>query len=140
EHTRDVKSLGGRGAVGDLRSSDTYRKAAAAHDVLIHAAAYNSESKVTTDRGAIEALLWAARQHEREKGEPPRCVIYTSGCFSLGGTGDEGADGASATDRAAELVGWRSAHGRLGLSAARASVATAGGLPGPCYVVARSRV
>src|SRR5690554_7168345 len=58
EQTLDVKSLGGRAVVGDLRSSDTYRKVAAAHDILIHAAADNSESKVTTDRGAIEALLW----------------------------------------------------------------------------------
>ncbi len=133
EQTLDVKSLGGRAVVGDLRSSDTYRKVAAAHDVLIHAAADNSESKVTTDRGAIEALLWAARQHEREKGEPPRCVIYTSGCFSLGETGDAGADEESPTDGAPEIVAWRSDHERAVLAAATEDVATAVVRPGMIY-------
>jgi len=132
EQTLEVKELGGRAVVGDLRSSETFRKVAAGHDVLIHAASDPTAPELS-DRGAIEALLWAARQHEREKGEPPRCVIYTSGCFSLGDTGDEGADEDSPTDRAPELVAWRSAHERLVLAAATEDVATAVVRPGMLY-------
>lgn len=132
EQTLEVKELGGRAVVGDLKSSDTYRKIAAAHDVLIHAAA-DAAAKDTADRAAIDSLLWAARQHEREKEEPPRCVIYTSGCFSLGDTGDAGADEESSTDGAPELVAWRSAHERLVLEAASEDVATAVVRPGMLY-------
>ncbi|HEX7117139.1 MAG TPA: NAD-dependent epimerase/dehydratase family protein [Longimicrobiales bacterium] len=133
EQTLAVKALGGRAIVGDLTSSDTFRKVAATHDVLIHAAADGTARKVAADRGAIKALLWAARQHKREKGEPPRCVIYTSGCFSLGETGDAGADEEASTDGAPELVAWRSAHEREVLDAATEDVATAVVRPGMLY-------
>ncbi|HEX6938504.1 MAG TPA: NAD-dependent epimerase/dehydratase family protein [Longimicrobiales bacterium] len=133
EQTLDVKALGARAVVGDLTSTDTFRKVAAAHDVLIHAAADHTAKRVVADRGAVEALLWAVRQREREKGEPPRCVIYTSGCFSVGETGDAGADEDAPTDRAPEVVAWRSAHERAILAAATEAVATAVVRPGVLY-------
>ncbi len=133
EKTLDVKDLGARAVVGDIKSSDTFRRVAAKHDVLIHVAAEGSKETAMADRGAVDALLWAARQHEREKGEPPRCVIYTSGCWILGETGDGPADEDAPIDHPAKLVAWRPAHERQVLEAATEDVATAVIRPGMVY-------
>jgi nucleoside-diphosphate-sugar epimerase len=132
ENTLDVKAMGARAVVGDVKSSDTFRKVAAAHDILIHVAAESSRDGIMADRGAIDALLWAAAQHEREKGEPPRCVIYTSGCWVMGDTVEGPADEDSPT-RPAPLVEWRPAHERRVLDAATEDVATAVIRPGMVY-------
>lgn len=133
ERTLDIKELGARAVVGDVKSSDTFRRVAANHNVLIHLAAESSGSAELADRGAIEALLWAARQYEREEEEPPRVVIYTSGVFVLGDTGDTPADETAPVDRPAGVVAWRPAHERRVLEAADENVATAVIRPGIVY-------
>lgn len=133
ENTLDVKDLGARAVVGDVKSSDTFRRVAAKHDVLIHLASEASADAQVADKGAIEALLWAAKQYEREKEEPPRIVIYTSGVFVLGDTGDTPADETASTDYPAEVVAWRPAHEKRVLDAASEDVATAVIRPGIVY-------
>lgn len=133
EKTLDIKALGARAVVGDVRASDTFRRVAAAHDVLIHIALESSDARIAADRAAIEALLWAARQHERRKGEAPRCVIFTSGVFVLGNTGDAPAAEDASTAGAADVAAWRPAHERLVLDAATEDIATAVIRPGMVY-------
>jgi len=133
ERTLDVADLGARAIVGDLRSSDSFRRVAAKHDVLIHLAAVSSPDRAEVDRGAIDALLWAARQFDRKKGEPPRLVVYTSGCFVLGETGDSPADEDALVERPAEVVAWRPEHERRVLQAASEDVRTAVVRPGIVY-------
>lgn len=132
ENTLDIKELGGRAIVGELRSSGSFRRVAAAHDVLIHVAA-DRGAQAESDRAGVEALLWAARQYERRKDEPPRLVIYTSGVFVLGDTGGSPADEDAPTDSPLETVSWRPEIERRVLEAANDDVATAVVRPGMVY-------
>ncbi|HWP34947.1 MAG TPA: NAD-dependent epimerase/dehydratase family protein, partial [Thermodesulfobacteriota bacterium] len=77
---------------------------------------------------AVEALLNAARASGR-----PRVVVYTSGVWVLGHTGDRPADETAPTDRPASLVAWRPGHERLVLEAATDALATAVIRPGLVY-------
>lgn len=139
ENTLDIKELGGRAVVGELLSSGTFRRIAAGHDVLIHAAS-DRTAQAEADRAAVEALLWAARQYERAKDEPPRAVIYTSGVLILGDRDGEPAGEDAAITEPAELVRWRPEIERAVLDAATEDVATAVIRPGMVYGGARGLI
>ena len=65
------------------------------------------------DRLAIDTLLSAAGE-----GSGERALVYTSGVWVLGETGDREADESAATDHPFELTTWRPGHEREVLDAA----------------------
>ena len=133
EKTLEIRALGARAVVGDLLDPNSYRRVAAAHDVLIHAAGIPWPRGEAAERGAVEGLLWAAGQGERREDEPPRSVIYTSSCFVLGNTGDLAADESAPVATAPEAAVWRAAYERRVLAANSEAVAAAVIRPGVVY-------
>lgn len=113
---------------GDIKEPSTYRGMAAEHDAAIHAGFEYSEKAVEADKVAIEILLAAAKA-----GGGLREVVYTSGVWVLGNTGDRPADEGASTAGAAPIVAWRPAHERLVLDAGRGNLATAVIRPGMVY-------
>lgn len=132
ENTLEIHEAGGRAIVGELFSSGTFRRIAAAHDVLIHAAA-DRRDQSGADEAAVEAFLWAARQYERAKDDPPRSVIYTSGVLVLGDAKGARQDEDTPIDSPADFVSWRPAIEKAVLDAGNDDVATAVIRPGMVY-------
>lgn len=122
-----VEALGARAVVGDLRDTGSYAEPARAADVLVHVALEGSDMRAAVDRMALDALLAAAREGRA------RQVIYTSGCFVLGDTGDVPADEDASTAGAPDYAAWRVPHERLVLAAGRAPLTTAVIRPGIVY-------
>ena len=107
EKAEQVRRLGARALVGDIAKPDTYRDQAAAHDGLVHTAFDSGPGAVAADRTAIETLITAARAGSA------RSLVYTSGIWVLGATGDTPAFEDAPTDHPAALVTWRVEHERL---------------------------
>jgi nucleoside-diphosphate-sugar epimerase len=121
-----VRRLGARAVIGDIADAASYHDHAAEHEVLIHTA-FDYAGPVAADRTAVETLLAAARAGRA------RSVIYTSGVWVLGATGDTPAFEGSPTDHPAPLVAWRTGHERLVLEAGTHQMATAVIRPGLVY-------
>lgn len=121
-----IEALGARAVVGDLHDSEPLRAELDTVDALVHVAAEESDSRAEMDRAAVDALIEAASRR-------PSTLVYTSGCFVLGETGDEPADEAASTDGAPEIVAWRTAHEQRVLNAAGPDLATAVVRPGMVY-------
>ncbi|HEX9637155.1 MAG TPA: NAD-dependent epimerase/dehydratase family protein [Acidobacteriota bacterium] len=113
---------------GDLRNPDRYSAPAAKCDGLIHLGADSSTDKSAVDRLALETLIAAARESSA-----PRALLYTSGIWVLGSTGDRAADETAETDHPAELVTWRPGHERLALEAGGGFLVTAIARPGVVF-------
>lgn len=96
--------------VGDVLRPDTYRELAESADVLVHAAA-DARVGPPADRAALETLLEAAR-----RGPQPKTLLYTSGTWVHGDTGERVVDERAPLAPAA-LVAWRPAHEDLVLNA-----------------------
>lgn len=99
-----LRDMGAEPVVGDLRDVESFRDGLRTAQALIHLAAEHSESQVAVDRAAVDGLLRSAREGAA------RIVVYTSGCFVLGETGDEPAHEDAPTEDAPDLVAWRPAH------------------------------
>lgn len=126
EKARAVHALGARALVGDATEPVGWLEDAAGCQVLIHVIEpAASDDPARTDMAAIEALL-AAAGRSRE----PRRLLYTSGCWSLGATGDVPADEAAPTDRPAAASAWRVPHEHMVLDAAGGALTTAVIRPG----------
>lgn len=121
-----VEALGARAVVGDLGDAGSLLPELGAVDALIHAAADESDARVEVDRAAVDALVEAGSGR-------PSILVYTSGCFVLGETGDEPADEDASTESAPEIVAWRVAHEKRVLEAAGSGLATAVVRPGMVY-------
>lgn len=126
-----LRRLGAEPVPGDIRDPDGYRSVAAEHEGLIHCA-FDESDPVEADRAAVETLLEAARVGAAAAGAP-RWLLYTSGCWVLGDTGEEAADEDRPTDRPAKIVRWRVAHERRVLECDSGPVATAVLRPGVVY-------
>jgi nucleoside-diphosphate-sugar epimerase len=123
---------GVEGVLGDLREPDRYRAEAVASDVIIHLALDPSD-RASTDRVAVETLIWAAqRRDEAARDGVPSGLIYTSGCFVLGDTGGTPAD-EHAPLRPPEIVAFRPTHERMVLAASSDDVAAAVIRPGMVF-------
>lgn len=127
EKAEQVRRLGARALVGDIARPDTYRDQAAAHDALVHTAFDIGPGAVAADRTAIETLIAAARAGSA------RSLVYTSGIWVLGATGDAPAFEDAPTDHPAALVTWRVEHERLALEAGDDRLATVVVRPGIVY-------
>jgi len=115
--------------VGDIGDPGSYREAAAGADASIHCAVEYSEAAVEKDAAAIDTLLSAAGE-----GRTARPVVYTSGVWVLGETGDAPADETTTPDAPAAAVVWRPGHEQTVLDAGRSrSVVPAVVRPGVIY-------
>ncbi len=97
-------------ATGDMKDPSTYARAAQAADVLIHCAAEYTNDYQSLDRRTVDAFLALT------KGPRTRTIIYTSGVWQYGATGDEPVDETFAFE-GAPLAPWRSEHEKLVLAA-----------------------
>ncbi|HYT05752.1 MAG TPA: NAD-dependent epimerase/dehydratase family protein [Gemmatimonadales bacterium] len=97
--------------IGDLANPKSYADVAAECAVLVHAAFEYSAQGVAKDKTAIEALVEAGR-----RGARPKTLIFTSGAWVHGDTGDRMVDETTPLNPVA-LVAWRPAHEQLVLQA-----------------------
>lgn len=127
EKSSYLEALGARPVVGDVRDGEAWRSAAEASDALVHLAAEHSDARVDADRAAVDQLLGAARSGR------PRVLVYTSGIFVLGETGDGPAHEDASTDPAPDYVAWRPPHEERVLAADGPGLATSVIRPGMVY-------
>src|SRR2546429_4188518 len=97
--------------LGDLSDPKSYADVAARCSVLIHTAFEYSAEGVAKDNLAIETLLDAGR-----RGAQPKTLIFTSGAWVYGDTGDQMVDETTPLNPI-KLVAWRPAHEELVLRA-----------------------
>jgi nucleoside-diphosphate-sugar epimerase len=97
--------------IGDLADPKTYADVAAQCSVLIHTAFDYSGDGVAKDQLAIETLFDAGR-----RGAQPKTLIFTSGAWVYGDTGDRMVDETTPLNPI-KLVAWRPAHEELVLRA-----------------------
>ena len=124
EKAEQVRRLGARAVVGDIAKPDTYRDRAAEHEALVHTAFDSGPGAVAADWTAIDTLIAAAGDGHAQS------LVYTSGIWVLGATGDTPAFEDAPTDRPAALVTWRVEYERLVLAAGGDRLATAVVRPG----------
>ncbi len=98
--------------IGSMQKPESYTKAAGGCSVLVHAA-NDPGATVELDRKAVETFLLVSRE-----GAQPKTVIYTSGVWVHGTTGDGLADETTPLSPA-KLVAWRPAHERMILESDR---------------------
>jgi len=112
--------------IGDLADPKTYADVAAECAVLVHTAFDYTADGVAKDRTAIETLIEAGR-----RGAKPKTLIFTSGAWVYGDTGDRLVD-ETAPLNPTRLVAWRPAHEQIVLqaSAVRGIVLRAGDVYG----------
>ncbi|HUF88660.1 MAG TPA: NAD-dependent epimerase/dehydratase family protein [Gemmatimonadota bacterium] len=125
-----VRSLGAKAVRGELTDPATYAEIAGEQEALIHLA-FDRGRPVEADRAALDTLIEAGRTHYIEDAH----VIYTSGCWVLGDTGDAAADEDAPTDHPAEVVAWRPAHEQwlLGMTGEGAGLTATVVRPGMVY-------
>ncbi len=97
--------------VGDLADPKAYADVAAECAVVVHAAFEYSPNGVAKDKTAIETLIEAGR-----RGARPKTVIFTSGAWVHGDTGDRMVDETTPLNPV-RMVAWRPAHEQLVLQA-----------------------
>ncbi len=83
EKARDLARAEVHPVLGDLGKPESFAVAAQSCSVLVHAAAEYGPGAFAFDRAAVEVLLAAA-----QKGPQPKTLIYTSGTWVYGSTGD----------------------------------------------------
>lgn len=127
EKAARIASLGGEAVVGHVQDPASYRGEAEAADAIVHMAAEDSAERAAVDRVAVDTLISAATSGR------PGVLVYTSGCFVLGDTGDEPAHEDASTAGAPPYVAWRPPHERMVLDAGGPGLATAVIRPGMVY-------
>jgi nucleoside-diphosphate-sugar epimerase len=90
--------------IGDLSDPQSYAAVAARCSVLIHTAFDYAEGGVAKNKVTIDTLLDAARH-----GAEPKTVIFTSGAWVYGDTGDQMVDETTPLNPI-KLVAWRPAQ------------------------------
>lgn len=97
--------------LGSMQHPESYAKTAEECSVLVHAAADMSGETVELDRRTVETFLRVSKAGAR-----PKTVLYTSGVWVHGNTGDRLVDETTPLSPA-RLVSWRPAHERMVLEA-----------------------
>jgi nucleoside-diphosphate-sugar epimerase len=93
--------------LGDMQRPETYARIAEECAVLIHCAADSKSGVVAPDRAVVDAFLDAAVHGAR-----PKTIVFTSGAWVYGSTGDRPVDETTPL-HPARLVAWRPAHEQL---------------------------
>jgi nucleoside-diphosphate-sugar epimerase len=122
-----IRRLGADPVLGELGAPSSYETVAAGAEAIVHMAAVASGDSASADRAAIDSFLAAARAGS------VKSVIYTSGVWVLGNTGDRPLGESASTAGASAVVAWRPAHEQLVLAAATPELATAVIRPGVVY-------
>jgi nucleoside-diphosphate-sugar epimerase len=124
-----ARRLGAESVEGDLADPSSYEEEASGHDALVHCAFDYAagEDAVETDAMAIATFVKAG------KTGVARRLVYTSGCWVLGNTGDEPAAEDAAADDPPELVAWRTGHEKRVLDATGSRLSAAVVRPGLVY-------
>ncbi|MBW3660907.1 MAG: NAD-dependent epimerase/dehydratase family protein [Gemmatimonadetes bacterium] len=122
-----VRRTGAHPVQADIADPSEWLEAARDHHVLVHAA-LDYGSPVETDLVAVDSL----RQIVQDSVEN-RQLIYTSGCWVLGDTGEEPVDETASVERPAEVVAWRPSHEEQVLGAADETLVTTVVRPGMVY-------
>ncbi|HEX4047231.1 MAG TPA: NAD-dependent epimerase/dehydratase family protein, partial [Elusimicrobiota bacterium] len=110
EKGRALAALEIEPAAGDMQDPASYAKAARAADVLVHCAAEYSAHYEALDRRTLDSFLALT------EGSRTRTIVYTSGVWQYGATGDEPVDETAAYE-GRPLAPWRSEHERMVLKA-----------------------
>lgn len=113
--------------LGTLEDPRSYAGAAASSTVLIHCAAEYSARYMQLDQQTVESLINAARASKS-----PRTVLYTSGVWVYGDTGDRRVDESSPVNPPAAVLA-RPEHERMVLAADAGLVRTLVIRPGCVY-------
>jgi nucleoside-diphosphate-sugar epimerase len=108
ERAKALAALGITPVVGDLATPRAFIGALKNCDAVVHAAAESGPRWAERDRDALDAIRSAAQDGR------VRCVLYTSGVWVMGDTGDKVADESAAANPLA-LVRWRAAHEEVAL-------------------------
>lgn len=87
EKAKRIKTAEVLPVMGDMTEPGSYRDAVRRIQVLVHCAADYSVRSVELDRTTVRTLLETAVESKL-----PRKMLYTSGCWQLGDTGDTVAD------------------------------------------------
>jgi nucleoside-diphosphate-sugar epimerase len=95
---------------GDMKDAASYAAAAKKADVLVHCAAEYTADYQALDRRTVDAFLALLRDARK------RTIVYTSGVWQYGATGNEPVDESSAFE-GAPLAPWRTEHEKLVLAA-----------------------
>lgn len=127
EKGRAVEKVGGRAVVGDMKEPAGWREAAGECEALVHAAVEYSPDGVKADRSVVDTFLAVA------KGGTVRQIVFTSGIWVLGQTGDGPAFEDATVEHPAAIVAWRVAHEKIVLGAGSDALATAVIRPGLVY-------
>jgi nucleoside-diphosphate-sugar epimerase len=122
-----LEKLRARAVVGDIKEPGSYREIAADQDALVHTAFEYSAETVEADRAALGTLLAAALAGKVQS------LVYTSGIWVLGTTGDTPTFEDATTEHPAAVVAWRPAHEKMVLVAESSRLATAVVRPGMVY-------
>jgi len=122
-----LSGLGAKAVVGNIKDPGSYREIATDQDALLHTAFEYSAQTVDADRLAVGTLVAAA------VGGKAQVLVYTSGIWVLGQTGDDPAFEDATTEHPAALVAWRVGHEKMVLAAANDHLATAVVRPGMVY-------
>jgi nucleoside-diphosphate-sugar epimerase len=123
-----VLSLGAMPIQGDVARPETWSEKAAGHDSLVHIA-FDYQDPVPADLASIDTLLEVGRTTVSKNCH----MIYTSGCWVLGDTGDEPADEETEIDHPAKIVAWRPAHEQQVVGSSDETFSTAVIRPGMVY-------
>src|SRR5262249_14915843 len=113
---------------GRMQEPAQWRDRVREYDTFVHAAVDQQDDIPSSDRSAVLGLIEAA-----SGGAEPRSLLFTSGLWVLGATGDEPADESAPTDHPWVNVAWRPAHERLVLDAESQSLSCAVIRPGMIY-------
>ena len=128
ENVARLESLGATPVRGDIQNPLEWSEKAADHDELIHLA-LDYDAPVDGDLAAIDVLLEVGRTTVGRNCH----MIYTSGCWVLGETGDEPVDEEASLDHPAPIVAWRAAHEAQVLGSSDETFFTAVIRPGIVY-------
>lgn len=114
--------------IGNLRDGRTYRSEALGGDAVIHLGSEIGPDNEAVDRNAVDTLLDVAGRRGAK-----HVLVYTSGVWVLGPTGDAHVDETTPVENPAAVVVWRPTHERDVLAAAGPSLVTAVIRPGIVY-------
>jgi len=110
---------------GDLGDPAGWAQAAWGRAAVVHCAFHQAENGVELDRRTI------ASSRDLLRGQVGATLVYTSGCWVYGDTADTVDEAAEL--KPAKLVGWRPAHEKLALEAAKDGVRAVVVRPGIVY-------
>lgn len=116
-----------RPVIGTMEKLGDFSSVLNEAQVLIHCASENSTERVAKDKSVINILLNAAK-----KADGTKTIIYTSGVWVCGSTGDKLVD-ETARPNPVKLVAWRPAHENIILGATSSKVRTIVIRPGTVY-------